>query len=255
MYHSQLGRFCSRDPVGYFAGSFGLHEYVGSRPFRFLDPIGLDEIPVGPGGDGPWPYVDWLKWWQGKYRWGDLGTIQSGCIGVAATVCGSKDMEEFKSKLDHCYFSISAAEKAAAEFDCDDCPFHEARIVAIQFNRFRHSISGDPVDEGPRLRQLKEPFAINDIWDIVNQGFEMRGNRPFPITGAFDVQITFGGCWLGANHGVSPKHPNMDVIRWPDTTEHIKAGDANGYDQHAWCAVCCKRTTPLEKKGSPEKKE
>ena len=41
MYHSQLGRFGSRDPVGYRAGDQNLHRYVENRPIVSRDPNGL----------------------------------------------------------------------------------------------------------------------------------------------------------------------------------------------------------------------
>ncbi len=40
MYHAQLGRFASRDPIGY-RGSINLYQYVESSPLSFLDPLGL----------------------------------------------------------------------------------------------------------------------------------------------------------------------------------------------------------------------
>jgi RHS repeat-associated protein len=48
--HPLLGRFTSRDPIGYVGGSMGLYEYVGSAPTRFGDPSGLDRIEVDPLG-------------------------------------------------------------------------------------------------------------------------------------------------------------------------------------------------------------
>lgn len=44
-YHSpELGRFVSRDPIGYEAGALGLYEYVRSSPQRYFDPIGLNDF-------------------------------------------------------------------------------------------------------------------------------------------------------------------------------------------------------------------
>ena len=46
------GRFLSRDPMGYAAGSLGLYEYAGGRPTQYVDPMGLGPKQadgVGPG--------------------------------------------------------------------------------------------------------------------------------------------------------------------------------------------------------------
>ena len=40
-YHSELGRFVSRDPVGYDAGDMNLYRYVYGNPVIFVDPSGL----------------------------------------------------------------------------------------------------------------------------------------------------------------------------------------------------------------------
>jgi RHS repeat-associated protein len=39
-YDSSLGRFCSRDPIGYDARSFSLYEYVLCNPLKYRDPTG-----------------------------------------------------------------------------------------------------------------------------------------------------------------------------------------------------------------------
>ncbi len=69
MYHSELGRFVSRDPIGYEAGDGNLYRYVGDSPTVSLDPTGLalawavfwDDLssplrrrPPNPG-PGVWP--------------------------------------------------------------------------------------------------------------------------------------------------------------------------------------------------------
>ena len=40
-YHAQLGRFVSRDPIGYEGSEWNLYEYVDGRPLFALDPDGL----------------------------------------------------------------------------------------------------------------------------------------------------------------------------------------------------------------------
>jgi RHS repeat-associated protein len=41
-YHARLGRFISRDPIGYEGSQWNLYEYVEGRPIVFTDPSGQD---------------------------------------------------------------------------------------------------------------------------------------------------------------------------------------------------------------------
>ncbi len=46
-YHQQLGRWVSRDPIGYDGGDMNLYGYVGPKIITLLDPFGLiprDEV-------------------------------------------------------------------------------------------------------------------------------------------------------------------------------------------------------------------
>ncbi|NLE38824.1 MAG: RHS repeat-associated core domain-containing protein, partial [Pirellulaceae bacterium] len=45
-YHTVFGRFVTRDPIGYEAGSMSLYEYVGSMPTGFVDPLGFATATV-----------------------------------------------------------------------------------------------------------------------------------------------------------------------------------------------------------------
>ncbi|MCG8650204.1 MAG: RHS repeat-associated core domain-containing protein, partial [Pirellulales bacterium] len=43
-YNDALGRFCSRDPIGYEGTKWGLYEYVNGKPSHFIDPYGLSAL-------------------------------------------------------------------------------------------------------------------------------------------------------------------------------------------------------------------
>ena len=48
-YHATMGRWVSRDPIGYNGSQWNLYEYVGGMPTIELDPMGLAiGDPVGP---------------------------------------------------------------------------------------------------------------------------------------------------------------------------------------------------------------
>ncbi|MEM8672226.1 MAG: RHS repeat-associated core domain-containing protein, partial [Planctomycetota bacterium] len=40
-YHAQMGRWCSRDPIGFEGSEWNLYEYVNGSPANLLDPSGL----------------------------------------------------------------------------------------------------------------------------------------------------------------------------------------------------------------------
>lgn len=50
MYDPGLGRFCSRDPIGYVGSEWGLNDFGDSNPFNSLDPTGLIIVKTGPHG-------------------------------------------------------------------------------------------------------------------------------------------------------------------------------------------------------------
>lgn len=67
-YHPGLGRFVSRDPVGYAFGDMSLYRYVSCNPARWLDPLGfvegLQKLPK------PVPIPD-----PGKTDWDDFNSV------------------------------------------------------------------------------------------------------------------------------------------------------------------------------------
>ena len=48
MFNSIVGRFCSRDPIGFKGSEWNLYEYVASNPPTYTDGLGL--FPVHPDG-------------------------------------------------------------------------------------------------------------------------------------------------------------------------------------------------------------
>jgi hypothetical protein len=50
MYDPGLGRFCSRDPIGYVGSEWGLNDFGDSNPFNSLDPTGLIIVKTGTHG-------------------------------------------------------------------------------------------------------------------------------------------------------------------------------------------------------------
>jgi hypothetical protein len=57
MYHAELGRFVSRDPMGYEAGDGNLHRYVGNTPVTATDPTGEEPAMPGPNPDPVPPVI------------------------------------------------------------------------------------------------------------------------------------------------------------------------------------------------------
>ncbi len=51
VYCAALGRFCGRDPLGY-TDCINLVEYVWDSPVGRIDPLGLQVVPLHPGGVG-----------------------------------------------------------------------------------------------------------------------------------------------------------------------------------------------------------
>ena len=49
-YDAQVGRWTSRDPIGFSGGEVNLFAYVGNDPVNALDPSGLAFGPLVPSG-------------------------------------------------------------------------------------------------------------------------------------------------------------------------------------------------------------
>jgi RHS repeat-associated protein len=75
-YSPDLGRFISRDPIGYAAGDINLYRFVGNNPYGGLDPMGLEVMKCGALADDPR-----LSWFGAQHHW--LKTCdKSGGMGV-----------------------------------------------------------------------------------------------------------------------------------------------------------------------------
>ncbi len=72
MYHSQLGRFASRDPLGYKGSQSSLQQYVDDNPLAFADSMGLK--PLGQ----KWEVPDFF-WW---YYFGFGQDVPLGEVGL-----------------------------------------------------------------------------------------------------------------------------------------------------------------------------
>lgn len=134
MYHAQLGRFCSRDPVAYDGGT-NLFEYVSSRPIFSVDSHGLTlEIlpeqvinkPIEEALGLPqlgWVAVENLQWVTVGQR---AATLYS--LPVPCSIC--KDGELFVAS-----YTIDRAAKGT-----------------VQVFRYKFFVGGDNPD--PRLVRL-----------------------------------------------------------------------------------------------------
>jgi hypothetical protein len=79
---------------------------------------------------------------------------------------------------------------------------------------------------------------------VVDRALTVEDGRVVGGTGHFDVLIHVPELekWLGANHGVSPKYPEMKVLGFTEGVlrAHLKRGEEKNYDMLLWCAVCRK---------------
>ena len=75
-YHSPLGRWLQRDPIGY-AGGMSLYEYTGSNPVARLDPAGLE-------------------WKIKRKNWKDRATVEGDCDDTIDDLAKKINMEPSK---------------------------------------------------------------------------------------------------------------------------------------------------------------
>ncbi len=70
-YDPMIGRFMSRDPLGFAAGDVNLYRYVGNQPINFNDPFGLYSVNqfgydmasfwVGVGDAASFGLTSWIR--------------------------------------------------------------------------------------------------------------------------------------------------------------------------------------------------
>ena len=85
-YHPQLGRFVTRDPIGYGGGSRSLYQYVGGTPGNGSDPTGLRHWGPPPKG---WTDAQWRAF-----------TTQLEQNGRACVLVGDGRQQCFTSDVD-----------------------------------------------------------------------------------------------------------------------------------------------------------
>jgi RHS repeat-associated protein len=56
-YHTGLGRFVQRDPIGYEAEDVSLYRYVSNMSLAFMDPFGMQTVPLGGGQEAMLAYI------------------------------------------------------------------------------------------------------------------------------------------------------------------------------------------------------
>jgi RHS repeat-associated protein len=66
-YDPDLGRFISKDPIGFRSGELNLYAYLANNSVNYIDPTGLEVFLVG----GKWFFI---RWWGG--RGSSLGKCQ-----------------------------------------------------------------------------------------------------------------------------------------------------------------------------------
>jgi RHS repeat-associated protein len=86
-YHSELGRWVSRDPIGYAAADVNLYRYVLTQPISMVDSFGETGFPPYPGYD--YPTMDFSKW-QGRAS-ACAGTLCREDVGVKTFINTKRD--------------------------------------------------------------------------------------------------------------------------------------------------------------------
>ncbi len=71
-----LGRFTSKDPIGFAGGDTNLYSYVGQNPVNFTDPWGLFETgSISEPYYIDFDYTDTISWWKLSTSISSLGCL------------------------------------------------------------------------------------------------------------------------------------------------------------------------------------
>lgn len=125
-YDPELGRFLSRDPIGFAAGDTLLYRYVGNNPVNALDPSPLQCRPLQLGGAG---------WAPGRGgRWGSAALTP--CVHGVGGNQGGEDDDAGDDEVDERVGD--EARDTEVHGDCDRPPEQAGAAVHI-----RHLPHGD----------------------------------------------------------------------------------------------------------------
>jgi RHS repeat-associated protein len=244
-YHPRLGRFVSRDPIGYDGGSLNLYEYLTGSPLRGVDPLGLQgTTPNGPFGEPlPKGFDEWFGnpeggcktvtfaafalWYQragGKMpRITYTAIREGGCIGLAsaASVCPRNNMYPFRVIEDGVVVDEVPNFPVPEQLSSVKCFRTErearARKCRIGKNNFVFAKQG-------KWKGGKAPSPGNDGSIPTDSIVGVRGD------GDFDYITVSGGYYWNMNHGTlgadgSPVKPSW---HWdPVTKQYLYDGTWN----------------------------
>jgi RHS repeat-associated protein len=96
-YASHLGRWLTRDPIGYDGGGPNLYEYVLGAPIDALDPVGLCSTTIKFNCEFPGYHAGFKKWFFDYVTY--EGEVKIGCDGNNATFCGA-EITDYNVKLE-----------------------------------------------------------------------------------------------------------------------------------------------------------
>jgi RHS repeat-associated protein len=250
MYEATVGRFCSRDPIGYLDANASLYTYANSSPVRLYDPLGLEPPPFDPDGTGA-TIDDYIDWWfeqtifpshpgmsdnakKGlKERFKKL--LSAGCIGVVGTQLGFPD-HLWTQNLTCCYKSFEAAKKKADEMtEANQCceangkgqnvygGKARAQVIWVQFSN----------DSETKIEEKNGCFDLSTdaVWREINSHVNLdKRNANFD----FKIWVEQFQIWLGANHGAK----GMKVLICKNLKDEIKKGEENGLELNFYCPAC-----------------